>query len=338
MVRSQKVSESTRPGLTCDFSPLNAIYHRRQPIPVCLTRKDLKRELERAINSTYMHQNRGTCTWVLSHIPPPPAYPIPFIDYRSVKIGTLTQTPAQILDNIKSALPAVAQTIKGGWDNIQSFYIKTHSSVSLPVWACNLDDSDGGRWSGLTKDGDNVPGTTSESDGSTSSPSDDDEDEEATAVQPPAQAFGKKRGTAEQDEPPQKKAKTAHATAPTPPEKSIQSHRSVTKMKTNTATPAGKLKVDSAGKNVAGPSSGLSSAKVIGDSSVVKNTKQHSPQSPLALDGPKQKTIPAVRANRESEIGKKRMGLVEQKKMKLLKRKPDRSAKNAVIGRKPGQR
>ena len=37
----------------------------RQPIPVCLTRKDLKGELERAISSTYMHQNKGTCTYVL---------------------------------------------------------------------------------------------------------------------------------------------------------------------------------------------------------------------------------------------------------------------------------
>lgn len=36
----------------------------RQPIPVCLKRKDLKGELERAIFSTYMHQNRGTCTCV----------------------------------------------------------------------------------------------------------------------------------------------------------------------------------------------------------------------------------------------------------------------------------
>ena len=35
----------------------------RQPIPVCLTRKDLKAELERAINSTYLHQNRGTCAY-----------------------------------------------------------------------------------------------------------------------------------------------------------------------------------------------------------------------------------------------------------------------------------
>lgn len=36
----------------------------RQPIPVSLTKKDLKGELERAISSTYFHQNLGTCTYV----------------------------------------------------------------------------------------------------------------------------------------------------------------------------------------------------------------------------------------------------------------------------------
>jgi len=34
----------------------------RQPIPVCLKRKDLKGELERAVSSTYFHQNQGTCS------------------------------------------------------------------------------------------------------------------------------------------------------------------------------------------------------------------------------------------------------------------------------------
>ena len=42
------------PSLTYDPS--------RQPIPVCLTRKDLKGELERAVFSTYFHQNQGTCS------------------------------------------------------------------------------------------------------------------------------------------------------------------------------------------------------------------------------------------------------------------------------------
>ena len=36
--------------------------HSRQPIPVCLKRKDLKGELERAVSSTYFHQNQGTCS------------------------------------------------------------------------------------------------------------------------------------------------------------------------------------------------------------------------------------------------------------------------------------
>ena len=34
----------------------------RQPVPVCLKRKDLKGELERAVSSTYFHQNQGTCS------------------------------------------------------------------------------------------------------------------------------------------------------------------------------------------------------------------------------------------------------------------------------------
>lgn len=38
------------------------LHSTRQPIPVCLTRKDLKRELERAVSSTYFHQNQGTCS------------------------------------------------------------------------------------------------------------------------------------------------------------------------------------------------------------------------------------------------------------------------------------
>ncbi|KDQ25503.1 hypothetical protein PLEOSDRAFT_31764 [Pleurotus ostreatus PC15] len=105
---------------------------KKQPIPVSLARKDLKGELERAISSTYMHQNQGTCT--------------------SIKVGTLSQKPTQILANIKTALPAVISAIKDGWDNIQSLHIKTNSSVSLPIWSCSLDDESGGRWDGLIAD------------------------------------------------------------------------------------------------------------------------------------------------------------------------------------------
>jgi len=102
---------------------------KKQPIPVCLTRKDLKGELERAVSATYFHQNQGTCV--------------------SVKIGTLSQNPSQVLDNLKTALPAVVKHVKGGWDNIQAFHIKTNSSASLPIWTCGLGTEDGSRWDGL---------------------------------------------------------------------------------------------------------------------------------------------------------------------------------------------
>lgn len=69
--------------------------------------------------------------------------------YRSVKIGTVSQPASKILDNLKMALPAIVKRIKGEWDNIQSFHIKTNSSVSLPIWSCDLSATEGGRWDGL---------------------------------------------------------------------------------------------------------------------------------------------------------------------------------------------
>ncbi|KAI9507787.1 ribosomal protein L1p/L10e family-domain-containing protein [Russula earlei] len=93
---------------------------KKQPIPVCLKRKNLKDELERAISSTYMHQNRGTCTY-----------------------------PAQILANLETALPAIIAAVRGGWGNVQSLSIKSTKSTSLPIWSCQLGTGEGGRWHGL---------------------------------------------------------------------------------------------------------------------------------------------------------------------------------------------
>ena len=54
----------------------------------------------------------------------------------------MSQTPSHILENLRTALPAVANAVKGGWDNIQNFAIKTNSSVSLPIWSCTLTTTD----------------------------------------------------------------------------------------------------------------------------------------------------------------------------------------------------
>ena len=62
--------------------------------------------------------------------------------FRSIKIGKMSQTPSHILENLQTALPAIANAVKGGWDNIQNLTIKTNSSVSLPIWSCTLNMTD----------------------------------------------------------------------------------------------------------------------------------------------------------------------------------------------------
>ncbi|TBU25524.1 ribosomal protein L1p/L10e family-domain-containing protein [Dichomitus squalens] len=141
---------------------------KKQPIPVCVTRKDLKGELERAISSTYFHQNQGTCT--------------------SVKIGTVSQKPAQVLTNLLTALPEVVKHIKGGWDNVQSFFLKTNSSAALPIWQCDLGTETGARWDGLV-----VSEKDEDEDMDDDEESDEDEDMKVDA---PANAGAKAKAAA----------------------------------------------------------------------------------------------------------------------------------------------
>ncbi|KAI0049417.1 ribosomal protein L1 [Auriscalpium vulgare] len=162
---------------------------KKQPIPVNLTRKDLKGELERAISSTYMHQNKGTCT--------------------SIKIGTVSQTAVQILANLQTALPAIVKAIKGEWDNIQNLSIKTNSSVALPIWSCDLGADEGGRWDRMVVDEE----AGNESD-------DESEGEDVPEVPEPAAAKnmattskGKKRVAEGEGETPSKKAKAGEVEA-----------------------------------------------------------------------------------------------------------------------------
>lgn len=164
---------------------------KKQPIPVSLTKKDLKGELERAVSSTYFHQNLGTCT--------------------SVKLGTVSQTSAQVLANLKTALPAVVKNVKGGWDNVQSLHIKTNSSVSLPIWTCDLGTDEGGRW-------DSLIASLSDDEESDDDVSEDNDDlvigeEDLKALQAEISGSqstkGKKRAAEEDVEKPKKKAKAA---------------------------------------------------------------------------------------------------------------------------------
>ncbi|KAF9996103.1 hypothetical protein BGZ80_009709 [Entomortierella chlamydospora] len=87
---------------------------KKQPIPVDMTKKDLKKEIARAIGSTYMHQTSGTCT--------------------AIKIGLTSQTSAQITANIETAIPHIIAKIPRQWKNIQAINLKTNDSIALPIF------------------------------------------------------------------------------------------------------------------------------------------------------------------------------------------------------------
>ena len=143
----------------------------------------------------YLHVCRSSLSFLVSSRSVPP---------RSIKIGILSQKPAQLLANLEMALPAVAMHIQGGWDNIQALHIKTNSSASLPIWNCKLDDSEGGRWSGLAAAQDSA-GEVSESELG----NEGEEQVVGAKIKQAVQVNGKKRSQdeGEEVENPKKKAK-----------------------------------------------------------------------------------------------------------------------------------
>ncbi|KAF9934902.1 hypothetical protein FBU30_010169 [Linnemannia zychae] len=87
---------------------------KKQPIPVDMTKGDLKKEIARAIGSTYMHITSGTCT--------------------AIKVGLTSQSAAEITANIETAIPHIIEKIPRKWKNIQSINLKTNDSTALPIF------------------------------------------------------------------------------------------------------------------------------------------------------------------------------------------------------------
>ena len=83
------------------------------------------------------------------------------------------------------------KNIKDGWDNIQSLQIKTNSSISLPIWTCELGGAKGGRWDGLVKSED--ASVESEPEGGSDSDEDGMSSEEHVPVVPAGKGKGTKR-------------------------------------------------------------------------------------------------------------------------------------------------
>ena len=118
----------------------------------------------------------------------------------------MSQKPSQILENLKMALPAVVSHVMGGWDNVQSFHIKTNSSVSLPIWNCELGGGKDGRW------GDLDAGEQAKHDSIAEPSSEDESESDEDEVPEPELAMKRKKipkkESATKEERVKKKAKT----------------------------------------------------------------------------------------------------------------------------------
>lgn len=87
---------------------------KKHPIPVDMTKGDLKKEIARALGSTYMHLTPGTCT--------------------AIRVGLTSQSAAEITANIETAMPHIVEKIPRKWKNIQAINLKTSGSVALPIY------------------------------------------------------------------------------------------------------------------------------------------------------------------------------------------------------------
>ncbi|KAJ8325708.1 proteasome-interacting protein cic1 [Batrachochytrium dendrobatidis] len=96
---------------------------KKHPATVSLTKKDVKSEIERAIHSTYLHLNKGVC--------------------NSIKTGSLKLSQEQNVENIMAVVNKAAEKLPGKWNNIQSVYIKTTTSVALPIYNALHDEPAG---------------------------------------------------------------------------------------------------------------------------------------------------------------------------------------------------
>ena len=226
--------------------------------------------------------------------------------HRSIKIGTISQSPEHILDNLKVCLPAVAKRIDGGWTNVQSLHIKTNSSISLPIWTCALGEGSESRW--VASGGEEAAvaewsGFGEESDGG--SEMDDADIKTSKGVDA---TKGKKRVADEESKPPSKKARKIG------------------------------VKNEKKAANQEAPKS-----KKGKEPSPVPDTPDSEENSEVPVKSSKsmkvEKPIPQKSSLKVEEIKQKRSSVgIEKKKEKVAKRKIGGSVKEDLVGKKAKSR
>ena len=237
--------------------------------------------------------------------------------FRSIKIGKMSQTPSHILENLQTALPAVAKVIKGGWDNIQNFAIKTNSSVSLPIWSCTLNNTEGRRLDSLQTVDAEVE-------------DEDIEKEEEKVAKEQASVKGRKRVTNADEEiegveEPRKRSKAADGTKVVFPSPKSRSKAPAVPDPTQSSL---------ASSSSAAPDAPLKRTKSIKRAQdVVKDKKVNGSDILSSRFGSSTK----VSISKEEMRQKRSANTGQKKKRIVIMSKRSRSVKNAVLGKKVGQ-
>ena len=232
----------------------------------------------------------------------------------------MSQTPSHILENLQTALPAVAKAIKGGWDNIQNFAIKTNSSVSLPIWSCTLNNTESRRLDSLQTEDARVEDKDIEK---------EEEEEEKTAKEQ-ASLKGRKRVTNADEEiegveKPRKKSKATDGTKVFPSPKS--------RLKAPAVPDPTQSSLASSSSTSAAPDAPLKRAKSIKRAQDVKDKKVNGPDILSSRSGSSTK----VSISKEEMRQKRSANTGQKKKRIIIMSKRSRSMKNAVLGKKVGQ-
>jgi len=106
---------------------LGAPFYRKNmmPVQVCLTKKDLKQEITRCINTTLMPlSNQGADS--------------------TIHIGHTLMKSKELSDNCETAIRAMEERYPGGWVNVRAVHVRV-GNVSLPLYVTDRKTSEVGK-------------------------------------------------------------------------------------------------------------------------------------------------------------------------------------------------
>lgn len=87
---------------------------KKPPIPVDLTHKQWRGQIESACGSAFLYVGKGTCS--------------------AVKVARVSQTRNEIVENVVAVIDGLASVIPRKWKNIRSLHLKSLESLALPLY------------------------------------------------------------------------------------------------------------------------------------------------------------------------------------------------------------